>query len=221
MVNPSPPFPSELVFGSYLIYPSPAVTQAEKNAKSFILQLKRDRVTPEGRLIDLIIGRLAQEAQSTPLADFLDGTAALVPVPASGLQRKNSVWPARSLAEIMVSNGLASEVMPCLERVTAIRKSAFCAPGTRPSPREHYDTMGVKPNLVSPDSSNIILVDDVLTKGSTFSGAAARIREAYPDAQIRVFAIARTDNMTQWKDPRVGHITTGPNGAWVSRCDSA
>jgi orotate phosphoribosyltransferase len=39
---------------------------------------------------------------------------------------------------------------------------------------------------------NVVLIDDVITKGRTFLAAAARVREAIPGAQVRAFALLRT-----------------------------
>ena len=71
----------------------------------------------------------------------------------------------------------------------AIRKSAFCKAGERPTPREHYDTMKVKALIDPPEK--IIPVDDVITKGPTFAGAAVRLMQAFSDAEVRAFAMAR------------------------------
>jgi hypoxanthine phosphoribosyltransferase len=38
----------------------------------------------------------------------------------------------------------------------------------------------------------VLLVDDVVTKGRTLLAAATRIHEAFPDAEVRAFALLRT-----------------------------
>jgi hypothetical protein len=38
----------------------------------------------------------------------------------------------------------------------------------------------------------ITLVDDVVTRGASFVGMYARLREAYPNARIHCFALIRT-----------------------------
>jgi hypothetical protein len=103
----SPHFPSDLEFGTYLVYPSPANTQAEQNAKAFILAVKRDAILKDqGSAIQLAIQRLKRIVPSSPLADLLDGTAVLIPTPGSGLLLKNAVWSARSICQAMVTAGL-------------------------------------------------------------------------------------------------------------------
>lgn len=45
---------------------------------------------------------------------------------------------------------------------------------------------------VFPEPDEILLVDDVITRGATLLGAANRLAEAYPKAHIRAFAAMRT-----------------------------
>jgi orotate phosphoribosyltransferase-like protein len=56
----------------------------------------------------------------------------------------------------------------------------------------------------------VVIVDDVITKGRTLLAAAARVREALPDAQIRAFALLRTmalvSDLTNLLDPCRGEI---------------
>ena len=214
MASPSPHFLAELVYGSYWVYPSPAGTEQARAAKSFILNIKRDRITGEGRLIELAVQELKRILPETPLTGLLDGRTILVPMPTHGLRSKHGVWPAVSLADEMVAKGLASNCLPCVERVTPIRKSAGSQ--QRPSPREHYDTMEVA-TLSLQNATNIVMVDDVVTRGSTFSGAAARLREVVPRASIRAFALARTGSMSRFADPVIGKICTMPDGKGVRR----
>jgi adenine/guanine phosphoribosyltransferase-like PRPP-binding protein len=47
-------------------------------------------------------------------------------------------------------------------------------------------------NASVPCASNVILVDDVVTRGRTLLAAALRLREALPRADVRGFALVRT-----------------------------
>jgi gamma-glutamylcysteine synthetase len=42
------------------------------------------------------------------------------------------------------------------------------------------------------DAEEIVLVDDVVTRGATLLGAANRLTEAFPNVRIRAFAAMRT-----------------------------
>jgi hypothetical protein len=56
----------------------------------------------------------------------------------------------------------------------------------------------------------VVLVDDVVTKGRTLLAAATRIQEAFPDTEVRAFALLRTmgliPDVAQLLEPCVGEI---------------
>ena len=170
-----------------------------------------------GPLVTLIVEQLADIVQDSPFANYFDGTATLVPIPTHGLMTRNSVWASRSLANAIVAKGLASETVCCIRRAKPIRKSAQSSAGNRPTPREHYETMEVQRAVWDHDATDIVMIDDVVTRGATFSGAAAHLHQIFPGARIRAFALARTDSVPRWKDPQVGIIHTPASGSWVVR----
>jgi adenine/guanine phosphoribosyltransferase-like PRPP-binding protein len=56
----------------------------------------------------------------------------------------------------------------------------------------------------------IVMVDDVITKGRTLLAAAIRLYEAFPNADIRAFALVRTmgfvPDVRQPLDPCLGVV---------------
>lgn len=127
----------------------------------------------------------------------------LVPVPGSApLQRTD--WVGERVAWCLKELGLAAEVWPILRRQRAVRKSACAAVGERPSVLEHYASFAVEhpvgvainqyARAVKPAESGlqVTLVDDVITRGRTLLAAARRVRETFPEARIRAFALLRT-----------------------------
>ncbi len=153
----------------------------------------------------------------------------LVPVPGS---RPGGVpWVGERLARCLQDLGLACAVWPCLRRCYPVRKSAFAAAGQRPSVREHYASFAVERWPASPDrlagtrrmscadgashdlralrlrgagsAHRLVLIDDVVTRGRTLLAAAARLREAFPQCEIRAFALMRTLGRGQlpWRNP--------------------
>lgn len=119
---------------------------------------------------------------------FLTGDV-LVPVPRSA-PKMGGIWPAAELARALVQEGVGSAMWTGLHRVRAVHKSATALRGRRPSVARHYDSFRLEPTQLRPEG--VVLIDDVITKGRTFLAAAARVREALPDAQIRAFALLRT-----------------------------
>jgi predicted amidophosphoribosyltransferase len=134
--------------------------------------------------------RVREEAERCEsLAGFFRATDVLVPVPRSR-PRACGTWPAADLARALVSAGIGASAWPGLHRVCAVPKSATAAPGRRPSVSCHYASFHVDPP--SANYVNVLLIDDVITKGRTLLAAAARVREAIPRAQVRAFALLRT-----------------------------
>jgi hypoxanthine phosphoribosyltransferase len=101
---------------------------------------------------------------------------------------------------------MAARTFPCIERLTAVAKSAYAGPGGRPTPQQHFDSMRVRRGLE--DFDEIVIVDDIITRGATLIAAAARLAEVYPRARIRAFAVARTKKMTAGiEEPCAGTIS--------------
>jgi len=69
--------------------------------------------------------------------------------------------------------------------------------------------MTVEPPLVA--AENISLVDDVVTKGATLLAAASLIKDDFPNADVRAFAMIRTMGLVAdiggVIDPVVGTIS--------------
>jgi hypothetical protein len=106
---------------------------------------------------------------------------------------------------------LARDVVPILARVSAVRKSAISAPGERPTVHQHYDSFAVQ--IVAPAPIHIVLIDDVVTAGSTLLAAASRIAEAYPEASVRAFALIRTMSGVE-----VDQVIAPATGTIISPC---
>ena len=136
------------------------------------------------------------------------GDVTLVPMPRSAPLLAGALWPAEKICQSILEAGLAARIAPALKRRTAVPKSATSARGERPSVLTHYDSLEADSLLHV--GSRIVLVDDVVTKGSTAIAAASRLAEAYPDAEISLFALIRTKGLVpeidEIIDPAVGLI---------------
>lgn len=225
-VRPTPPqFPPDLPFGSYLAYPSPPqTTDEEQNAKANVLRIKNEsRLSPDTRynLIEYTVRRLAYAAREkdSVLRDLLNGSLTLIPMPRRGILQKDSVWAPLTIAKTMVALGLGKDVLPIVRRTVASPKSAYAQPGRRPDPIDHYNSMAIDKPMLMP--GRVLLIDDVITRGATFSGAAARLLEVEPKLEIFTFGLARTARpFVTAVDITVGTIVTYPNGSHC-RCNPA
>lgn len=169
---------------------------------------------PSSRLS--IMGRLiATTRRGAILRQVLDGKAVLVPVPRSSITRPGTYWPALEICKALVAHRLARSVEQLLSRTQAIAKSSGqTRASNRPSPADHYRTISVTKTLLGLDGP-VVLVDDVITRGSTLLGCAVLLRDTFPDLEVRLFALARTTSggmadIADWFDPVLGSVAYFP-----------
>ena len=132
--------------------------------------------------------------QDQELAGLFAHGAALVPVPGSA-RTGEGPWGALRLAVALSEVGFRVPVWSGLRRRYTVIKSATAAAAARPSVQQHYDSLAAtQPPM---PISKIVLIDDVVTKGRTLLAAAARLRSVSPHADIRAFALIRTQGFAQ------------------------
>jgi predicted amidophosphoribosyltransferase len=149
-----------------------------------------------------------QAADARPLAGFFGSTDVLVPVPGSTPLSAPGMWAAEQVVAALLKEGLGRTVWPGLRRAWAVPKSATAPRGERPTMNLHYESFRVERAAIS--AEKFLLVDDVITKGSTMLAAANRLHEAFPRAQIAAFALIRTmgmiDGVQKLLNPCMGEI---------------
>ncbi len=159
-------------------------------------------------LFSQLIDKLAEDARSSGLLAVLGSDVSLIPVPRSAPLVAGGLWPAGTLCEALVAVGLGAEVLPILTRTKSVQKSAFAAPGGRPTPRAHYETIAAEPCV--PAGTRVVVVDDFVTKGATFLASSWRVHEIMPAVEISAFAMVRTMGLVPDVDrliaPHVGRI---------------
>ena len=172
---------------------SPSRRRDLNTANQYTLALKNNHNQPGNVNISIYdyVARTCVEQNLFPR--FFEG-ATLVPVPSSCPYKPGSMWAPELLANALKKHGLGRNVVTHLERVTPVPKSSQSA--DRASPTEHHDTMVVKTTITPP--TNILLVDDVVTRGSVFLGSAWLLSEAYPDVEIKAFAAMSTTYLNRF-----------------------
>jgi predicted amidophosphoribosyltransferase len=129
---------------------------------------------------------------------------------------RTSFWVARRLALSLQEAGLAEDVWTGLRRITSVERSSSAWMWERPTVLQHYQSFAVIPSPRPP--AQIVLVDDVITKGRTLVAAAMRLHEAFPKADIRAFALVRTMgfilDVERLFDPCEGVIRWNGNDAY-------
>jgi len=158
-------------------------------ARSRLLRarLKRGRTHWLHRYVSCVKDQMFQEGD---FRGYFNRQTVLVPVPGSGSDCLDTSWTARLLAVEMCASGMAGRLWTGLRRVTGVPRSADAWHWKRPSVLEHFESFGIcSTQIQAPD---IVLIDDVVTKGRTLMAAAIRLRTVFPNAHIRAFAMLRT-----------------------------
>ena len=184
---------TSLDYGSLLSYTPRGASTEMQHSKDVMLALKTDGFITDPSPIPMsqwMARTVQQQRLKLPFASFFQPNTILVPVPSSSLMQPDTLWVPDRIATALAKMGIGREVVACLVRTTALRKAAWTDSSERPKPREHVDTIGVQGRISSPDE--ILLVDDIVTRGATLLGAANRLAEAFPAARIRAFAAMRT-----------------------------
>ena len=141
-------------------------------------------------MISRIVERMVSHFESTPLSAVLGSDVLLIPAPRSAPLVSGGLWPGLLICRALVKAGFGCDVLTCLDRVEAVPKSAYQAPGGRPTARRHWETISVDPEFVA--AQRITLVDDFVTKGNTLLGAASRLVETFTGKVVNTFALVRT-----------------------------
>jgi hypothetical protein len=137
-----------------------------------------------------------------PFSDNFGEKTILVSGPGHSLRHKDSLWVPNRIASAMERKNLGRKVY-LLERCKIVNQSSKSKPHDRPKPSEHFESLQLTHNknfssVFDKYGSDIkvVLVDDIVTRGSTFLGCSWKIRESFPFANIFAFAVMRTVSMS-------------------------
>ena len=166
------------------------------------------------------IAALCRERESTAFEGVFGRGATLVPVPRSAPRRTDdTLWPGLSLARALHQHGLGRDVQQLLERTRAVPKAHGSPGGERPDVSTLGRSLRWRGDLGS-DLERVVLVDDVVTRGTTFLSARYVIRSVQPELEVQGFAAIRTMSFEVVEsplDPVKGTISLASNGLWGRR----
>jgi hypothetical protein len=162
---------------------------------------------------------IARNTSSLQFSSFFSASTVVVPAPKSALHQEGSLWVPHQIASALIANGLGGRVATLLKRAIPIPKAATSIASERPTAQKHFETLVVQSDLGPVEK--ILIVDDVVTRGSTLIGGANRLHESYPAVPIRAFAVMRTmSDPSAFKaltDPSPWTITLRPDGSTLRR----
>jgi predicted amidophosphoribosyltransferase len=161
------------------------------------------------RLLERLAAVAAEMVTADRFPEFFGPDVTLVPVPGSAPRREaGGLWVAERIAVELRKAGLGGVVWPTLRRTVVVPKSAWAAPGERPTVAVHVGSLEMTDRV--PPTGQLVLVDDVVTKGRTLLAAATVLADALPGVEIRAFAALRTmglvPDIATYTDPVVGEI---------------
>ena len=201
--------PSEFPYATFANYSPRGTSEDSQRSRLICGRIKAGKISQ----IESALPHL-KSPEAEVLSPFLNPEVTLVPVPRSAPLTDGALWPSKVIADVLAAHGYGGDVVPLIERVTAVRKSSSSPANERPLVHEHVDSMTVNGDLIHP--AQITLVDDVLTKGCTTFACASMLAEAMPDSEIRIFAMIRTQGMVEEiervLDPAIGTIIGYPSG---------
>ena len=180
--------PSELRFGSLLVYAPQGTSELSIQSQQVVRHIKNCR-TSHIRRVGL---RFAEQMDREMFRDLLGPDVLVVPAPRSSPNVKDMNWPALRICRELEERRLCGGVACLLERHAPVDKSALVSTGAkRPSPEQHAASLRCQSRPASPPT-RITIVDDIVTRGSTLLGAAWVLTELVPQATIRALAVVRT-----------------------------
>ena len=201
--------PSNYEYGTFANYSPRGQSKLSKRSRSTCSAIKAGRINT----IESAIPYLRQE-ESEILQPFLAHDVTLVPIPRSAPLIDGALWPAKVICDVLREHGFGTEVQTYLRRIKPVPKSSRSPAAGRPLVNAHLDSIEAETPFFVPDK--ITLVDDVLTMGRTSFACAERMQQVCPGAEIRIFAMIRTqgfvDDIENIVDPATGIITGYPSG---------
>lgn len=218
-----PASPRELTFASLFAYLPRGESETAKRSRRLAFELKRHGFTrpstndPRSKpqiVSDWIAERIRGHLRDLPFAGFFGPDSTLVPMPTHARREERALWVPMSLCEALAREGLGGNILPCIVRSRPVPKAALARPDERPTVEQHLTSMSVERTLE--EAKDILLVDDVVTRGATFMAAMIRVLEAFPAARVRAFAVMRTisgpESVSSIDAPCVGKIILYESG---------
>jgi len=190
---------------------------ALKNDREIPIVLKNGREVKSENFIQYIARYIKENLNEEKFAkkfSFFGNDTLLIPIPKSSLMKEGTLWVPKRIAQELEKQGLGRYV-DLLERIYPVNKSSTSLPKDRPKPEDHYNSIKVKNQLIEVgENTKFVLVDDVITRGSTLLGCANKILDVWNHADIYGFAVFRTiSNHYEFKnflDPITGIIKYRP-----------
>lgn len=201
--------PSSYKYGTFANYSPRGISDLSKRSRGTCGSIKAGRV-------DIIASAVPhlKDPKADILLPFLGSDVTLVPAPRSAPLPDGALWPAKVICDVLHEHGFGKHVQTYLKRMKAVPRSSNSPAAERPLVSVHMESIEAERPFFVPDK--ITIVDDVLTMGRTSFACAELLRDVCPDAEIRIFAMIRTqglqEDIERIVDPATGIIIGYPSG---------
>lgn len=119
--------------------------------------------------------------------------ATLVPVPRSARRLdEDTLWPSLAICEKLLEHGLGTDIHRLLKRVRSLHPAHLSAPGGRADIPEQVASLSLEADVLTQPKDTIVLVDDIVTSGTTLLACREVIWRGYPDHNVDAFAVMRS-----------------------------
>jgi hypothetical protein len=196
------------------IKPKLAPDPAQRERTNLIFDLKDDRRIQGLTAADYFAAIVAQHK-----CPALGSDVTLVPIPTSKQGPPAATSAPRRLAESLVRAGLGGDVVLALERTETIPSSSRSPAAERVTVKRHHETI----EMVRPvPSGRVVLVDDVLTRGSTSIASIIEIEGGgcQPTIFTAGFTVFPESDRSDWQIRRISwtegseQALNDPHGHW-------
>jgi hypothetical protein len=184
-------------------------------------------------IVDFLSNRVEQAfVEYPPLSSLFTGERiVLVPVPrASPMKSPSSSWPAlwicKKILEHVISNMHVTPRLAVLLKRTSPVPPARTGKSDERRPSKQYETMEVDQSQLERHFHKIkagdvvVLVDDIVTSGSTIMASAWHVKSCLPSVEVRAFTLFRTVQISTPDvlfEPVVGTIEYDVYKDWCNR----
>lgn len=175
---------SRLSFATPFVYSTKGISDVSRKSRELRDRIKKNDI----QLFQQIAQYVEELGGGGTFPGFFGSDVTLVPMPGHAPLAPGAISTADRIAQALAARGLGA-VSSLVKRVVRVTKSAWARGSDRPRANQHFESMAVERSLIRP--RRVVLIDDVVTRGATFLGAASRVQSEIADAEIKAFALMR------------------------------
>lgn len=190
-----------LPYAAPFTYAPRGTDEVALKAKQRVSAIKRG----DRDVIDRAAAWLQRQGPGSSVCSALGPSATLIPVPGSGMRTPGGLWVPERICEALLAARLGGSIWRALERKTPVAKAAFAAAGERPTLQTLIDSLEVADWL--PPTGQLVLVDDVVTKGRTLLSCATVLLREFREVEVSAFALFRTQGFVTTLGKMVSPVT--------------